>query len=488
MKKRAISLALAVIMAFGLAVPSFAAGPTFTDVPETYWGYENIEAAAKNGYMNGVGGGLFSPETKVTVAQFLTLLGRLVFPDVKTEGSDWYGPYVAKTQETGMLNGSQVDVNNVTAEITRYDMAVILRAAAKKLGVAEKTAQQSQVTDYLDIPTRYAEAVLAVYGMGLIKGDEKNNFNGANTMKRAEVATVIMRLSKAIPGGNTNPGNTTTEPTKSDYEKQTTEEYLESNQDNLVTYTVNGYFQKTDHDIGRPAYDKHFYDFPDMPYKVYYTKDGGKTSVLVAEGITGNKQAGENPPHGEGTGEIKVEVQLPEDAFVKDWNQQGIYFSAETEVDGQKLVTSDLRTDGRAYVTVKNPNVYLSVELTPPTGEKAKFTIKGAITYGLGGVSRVGEGFTVQLHLKDGRVLAETTTEADGRYTLDCEVDAIDNGFDVNIEQYYVTASGILNGVPMKSKETRLNGELALYSLDFIGGNPYSSRSVSWYVDVFSVE
>ncbi len=197
MKKKAVSLLLILALVLGLAVPALAAGQTFTDVPSSYWGYADIEAVAEAGLMNGTGGGAFSPEMKVSVAQFLTLLGRLVFPDVKVEGADWFGPYVTAAQEAKLLDGTQVDVNNVEAEISRYDMAVILRAAAKKLGVAEKSAQSSEVKDYLDIPTRYADSVLAVYGMGLIRGDQAGNFNGSNTMMRAEVATVIMRLKNA---------------------------------------------------------------------------------------------------------------------------------------------------------------------------------------------------------------------------------------------------------------------------------------------------
>lgn len=197
MKKKAVSLLLAFVLTLGLAVPALAAGQTFSDVPSSYWGYADIEAVAEAGLMNGTGGGAFSPEMKVSVAQFLTLLGRLVFPDVKAEGADWYGPYVAAAQEAKLLDGTQVDTNNVEAEISRYDMAVILRAAAKKLGVAEKTAQSSDVKDFGMVPTMYADAVLAVYGMGLIRGDQAGNFNGSNTMMRAEVATVIMRLKKA---------------------------------------------------------------------------------------------------------------------------------------------------------------------------------------------------------------------------------------------------------------------------------------------------
>ena len=85
MKKRLLSLALAAVLALGLAAPALAAGQTFSDVPSSYWGYTDIEAVAEAGLMNGTGGGAFSPEMKVSVAQFLTLLGRLVFPDVKAE-------------------------------------------------------------------------------------------------------------------------------------------------------------------------------------------------------------------------------------------------------------------------------------------------------------------------------------------------------------------------------------------------------------------
>ena len=213
MKRKILSLALAMIMALGIVTPAVAAGPTFSDVPESHWAYADVEAAAAQGLMNGTGNGMFSPDLKVSVSQFLTLVGRVVFPDTKvTENDSWYGPYVAAAQTNGLLEGTQVDVNNVEAEITRYDMAVILRAAAKKLGVAEKAAQSSQVTDYGMIPTMYADAVLAVYGMGLIKGDGNGNFNGNNTMMRSEVVTVVVRLAKAKSGGSSQGGGNATDP------------------------------------------------------------------------------------------------------------------------------------------------------------------------------------------------------------------------------------------------------------------------------------
>lgn len=266
MKRRVVSMALTAVLFLGLGVPALAVGPTFNDVPSTYWGYADIEAVAEAGLMNGTGNGAFSPEMKVSVAQFLTLLGRLVFPDVKTEGADWYGPYVTAAQTNGLLMGTLVDVNNVEAEITRYDMAVILRAAAKQLGIKENTAESNEVSDYLDIPTRYADAVLAVYGMGLIRGDQAGNFNGSNTMMRAEVATVIMRLKKA-PEKQAKEE----EEAKIQAEKEAQEWYESSRTGEYVTFTIHG---------GISAFPSG--RLPGAPVSIYY-KDGRLLGETVAD-------------------------------------------------------------------------------------------------------------------------------------------------------------------------------------------------------------
>lgn len=469
MKKKAVSLLLILALVLGLAVPALAAGQTFTDVPSSYWGYADIEAVAEAGLMKGTGGNQFSPEVKVSVAQFLTLLGRLVFPDVKAEGVDWYGPYVTAAKEAKLLDGTQVDTNNVEAEISRYDMAVILRAAAKRLGVAEKVAQSSEVKDYLDIPTRYADSVLAVYGMGLIRGDQAGNFNGSNTMMRAEVATVIMRLAKAKPSGTVTPGTDPEKPT-------------ESVDDPLVQYEFRADLRRTEYAMGAPAYDKHIY-LPNVSAKLYYTPDGGKTSTLVAEGVSAAEDRRIDETHREFEGGVTFQFEAPE-----SWGSWGrdrnFYVSAETVYEGQKLVTSDLRTDGREYKSLfainpvakqSTPGVQHGyVELTPPTGEKAKFTYQGHILTGIiGDVDKMPlPNFAIQLHLADGRVVAETVSKEDGYFSMECEVDALDGGFDSKSNLYYVTASGYFqNELYVKNGKYSNKDEeaLALHSLIDLG-------------------
>lgn len=248
MKKRLLSLALAAVLILGLAASALAyTTPDFSDLPSDNWAYAPVMRMADQGIIQGTGNGEFSPELKVSVAQFLTLVGRIVFPETAVGANDtWYGPYVTAAQNGGLLTGTQVNPAAPEAEITRYDMAVILRAAAKKLGKTETLAEQGQVTDYGVIPNMYTEAVLAVYGMGLIKGDQSGSFNGSNTMRRNELATVIDRLV-ALKA----PGSTTTEPEKPTESEKPTEPEKPVTAEPQYTYLAEaGCAPRQDYDAG----------------------------------------------------------------------------------------------------------------------------------------------------------------------------------------------------------------------------------------------
>ena len=431
MKKRFVSVLLVLALALGLGVPALAAGPSFADVPESYWGYADIEAVAEAGLMKGTGGDLFAPELKVSVAQFLTLLGRLVFPDVKAEGADWYGPYVTAAQDAKLLDGTQVDTGNVEAEISRYDMAVILRAAAKKLGVAEKSAQSSEVKDYLDIPTRYADAVLAVYGMGLIKGDQAGNFNGSNTMMRAEVATVIMRLARATG----NQGGNTTEP------EQPTEPELFHTVLSVRAFTPEQYSENKEGER----------TVSDVPLQLRYTEDGGNTSRLITEFSS----------YRAGSGNF-VSVTLDIDQALVDNENGQFYFSGETEYNGQRLVTQDLRTDGRATIIpvkleplgrVKFHDA--EVEMVPPTGFKRNITIRGSVhanTFDSALMPNISVDFKLYRDATGkipgsndvGTVMGSTVTDEDGAFRIETTLDTLD--WILSTKCYRIEAHGMYQG------------------------------------------
>ena len=85
MKNRILSAALALCLCLGLAVPAWAAGPTFTDVPASHWAYDSIEDMSSRGVVAGFGNGRFGPGVNVTTAQFSVMLARLFYNDEMSE-------------------------------------------------------------------------------------------------------------------------------------------------------------------------------------------------------------------------------------------------------------------------------------------------------------------------------------------------------------------------------------------------------------------
>ncbi|MEY8233822.1 S-layer homology domain-containing protein [Oscillospiraceae bacterium 50-16] len=76
MKKKTVSLLLALALSAALAAPVSAVyeTPTFTDVPKSFWGYVSIEKAAENKWISGNPDGTFAPNANVTYAQFCVML------------------------------------------------------------------------------------------------------------------------------------------------------------------------------------------------------------------------------------------------------------------------------------------------------------------------------------------------------------------------------------------------------------------------------
>lgn len=219
MKKRILSVLLAVVMAFGIMPPAMAYdSPDFSDLPASHWAYDAAMRMADQGVILGTGNGEFSPTLKVSAAQFLTLVGRAVFTEeamaqltdndfefLDISRDSWYGPYMVASWTAGINSLADISFRKPDAEITRIQMAVVLtRAITVKyegfgFGLGNKEVDTTAIKDYASIPDEYKDYVAQTYAYGLIQGDEKGNFNGEDTMTRAEVAVVMDRLVEQFP-------------------------------------------------------------------------------------------------------------------------------------------------------------------------------------------------------------------------------------------------------------------------------------------------
>ena len=186
---------LAAALSVCLLLPARA---DFSDVPPEHWAYAYVLRAEEAGAVNGVGGGLFDPDSSVTEAQFYAMLLRTlsdVSPGDYDPGTAWYDVYLAAAADTGLSDG--VYALTPDTPLTRYQMAQVMfnlvRGPRDEGPAAEVLAS---IPDGTAVPESFRYAVAFVYSAGLIRGmDKAGSFLGDLPMTRAQAAAVWCRLA-----------------------------------------------------------------------------------------------------------------------------------------------------------------------------------------------------------------------------------------------------------------------------------------------------
>ena len=196
----------AALLAAALSVGTGAAGfnktgtytqGQFTDVPGTEWYAGEVAGAYELGLMNGVGGGLFSPDGNVTVAEAITMASRAsaiyAGETIDTTASgEWYTPYVNYAAAKGIIKADAFD--NYDRAATRSEVAVIFKNALP----AEWFTAKNDVKSIPDVPEKsaYAADLLTLYKAGVVMGsDSYGNFFPENNITRAEAAAIVNRVA-----------------------------------------------------------------------------------------------------------------------------------------------------------------------------------------------------------------------------------------------------------------------------------------------------
>ena len=188
--------------------PSAPVTPVFTDVPPDAWFAEAVRYVADRNLFQGTGGGKFAPDSAMTRAMFVTVLGRAAgveaaenarssFTDVAD--GQWYTPYVDWANENGIVLGYDSETFGAADPVTREQMAAILYRYAKYRGENVTTVDVTkfraftdadQVSDYAKAPMTWAT------DKGMINGMGDGSLAPQRTSTRAEVAQVIMNFDK----------------------------------------------------------------------------------------------------------------------------------------------------------------------------------------------------------------------------------------------------------------------------------------------------
>lgn len=262
----------AAVLALTLAVPVSAAGRDFQDVTTSHWAYNYVERAATAGWVSGVGNGRYEPESRVTGAEFVTMVTKSFYPNEVTEaqpGEPWYQGYVNTANNHGLLTHGMGNSAVLNAPITRYNMAAVLFNIADESGMLRPTSNgfmsadgsrrwsystaHLYIGDWASVPKEYQEAVLACYAMGLLSGnDAQGSFGGSSSMTRAEAAVVLCHTYDGPSEGSGN-GDPTGAITQEDAKRIALEHA------GLSASDVTFYRVYEDWENGRNVYEVEFY-------------------------------------------------------------------------------------------------------------------------------------------------------------------------------------------------------------------------------------
>ena len=214
LKPKTLIVLIAMMTLTVLTTGIFASSPAaFKDVPASYWGYKNIRRAYTDGVVSGSSYNetteerYYSPEAKLTVAEFVTILTRAFYTDEVSSSPSDANPWYAVAKEVAKEHNITNDLNweNADYPSSRYQMAEIIYNILIDKGVTlptdtELTAAQAKIGDWDRIAEdRYRKPIATVVAMGIITGkDSSGSFVGADYVTRAEAATIYCRLADII--------------------------------------------------------------------------------------------------------------------------------------------------------------------------------------------------------------------------------------------------------------------------------------------------
>lgn len=180
----------------------------FKDVPASAWYKPHVDYATTYGIFNGTSATTFSPNEKITRAQFVQMLANLSgidtsnnqvssgFSDVKK--GKWYTAAVTWGAKAGVINGVGGGKFEPETNVTREQMCVILVNYMERYreDTLRSTKKVAAFSDDARISSWAKNAVYACAKAGLVNGVGNNLFDPQSPATRAEGATILSNFHK----------------------------------------------------------------------------------------------------------------------------------------------------------------------------------------------------------------------------------------------------------------------------------------------------
>ncbi len=175
----------------------------FQDVREGDWYYEAVTEAAGLGLVNGIGFGIFAPQSTATRAQATKILWAISgssqdapvsgFADVLE--TDWYAPAIAWAKENKVVNGYNNGNFGPNDSITRQDLVTIIYRHSGD--IQEDISAIGEFSDGGSVSSYAKEAMAWALEKGILTGYNDKTLQPQKNITRAELTAVMVRYYKS---------------------------------------------------------------------------------------------------------------------------------------------------------------------------------------------------------------------------------------------------------------------------------------------------
>ena len=180
----------------------------FTDLDSVDWAADSINNLRKLNIVSGDANGNFNPNNNITREEFLKIVIGITGMELDSSAANtfedvdvnqWYFPYISTAFNRSIVNGISDVHFGIGNNITRADMAVMLKRALDSLGIVVEPKKPAFVyDDFYKIPEYAREAIAYFSEAELMNGVGNNTFSPDGLATRAEAAVAAYRVYEYI--------------------------------------------------------------------------------------------------------------------------------------------------------------------------------------------------------------------------------------------------------------------------------------------------
>ena len=174
--------------------------PFMTDIDD-HWCRGFIRTLVGMGVVSGYPDGKFYPNNKITRTEFVSMLKRSLNLDAKPEAAakfkdveDWARGAIGAVADVGLINGYVDGTFRGSNNITRAEMALILKRVIQKKYHLVNFTIRPEFVDEADYPRWASYGIKTSSEAGLMRGFPDRTFRPGSTTTRAEAVVSLYRL------------------------------------------------------------------------------------------------------------------------------------------------------------------------------------------------------------------------------------------------------------------------------------------------------